>query len=207
MLQYDKSAGVVHVDWFRPWKPNRFTPLWIWLSLTSQRFHTRMYWSHFIHHSKAIQWVINPLAYLAAGDSTAEHRGWRGHKHTHKHALTERHVHIFTHILLQRTHTHIFSQGSPWWPMCGKTLWSNRNWRHAPWPERPSAAQKSSSRLPEKEMKKKTTKKRKKGKKNWIQLHSRNPLLALREWYQHHLKVWLLTKPITFWLLGNGPVD
>lgn len=35
----------------------------------------RMYWRHFIHHSKAIHWVINPLAYLAAGDSEAERLG------------------------------------------------------------------------------------------------------------------------------------
>lgn len=85
MLQYDKSAGVVHVDWFHPWKPNRFSSLWIWLSLTSQRFHMRMHWRHFIHHSKAIHWVINPLAYLAAGDSPAERRSWLGHKHQNVH--------------------------------------------------------------------------------------------------------------------------
>lgn len=107
MLQYDKSAGVVHVDWFHPWKPNRFSSLWIWLSLTSQRFHMRMYWSHFIHHSKAIHWVINPLAYLAAGDSTAEQCGWLGHKHwAHTQKCTHTHTHTFTfHV---NTDTHIF---------------------------------------------------------------------------------------------------
>lgn len=157
MLQYDKSAGVVHVDWFHPWKPNRFSPLWIWLSLTSQRFHMRMYWSHFIHHSKAIHWVINPLAYLAAGDSTAEHWGWLGHKHrnTHKNALTHTHIHIphkhrHTHSAEIHTHMHIFLKGSPWWPTNGKTLWSDRNRGHAPRPERPAATEKSSSQLHEK---------------------------------------------------------
>lgn len=125
MLQYDKSAGVVHVDWFHPWKPNRFSPLRIWLSLTSQRFHMRMYWSHFIHHSKAIHWVINPLAYLAAGDSTAEHSGWLGHKHRNTHRNAHKHTqshstwipHKHTHIqtltlsLWRNKHTHIFSEG------------------------------------------------------------------------------------------------
>lgn len=106
MPQYDKSAGVVHVDWFHPWKPNRFSPLWIWLSLTSQRFHMRMYWSHFIHHSKAIHWVINPLAYLAAGDSTAEYWGWLGHKHTEIHTKMHARTHMHTHIPHKHVHTH-----------------------------------------------------------------------------------------------------
>lgn len=151
MLQYDKSAGVVHVDWFHPWKPNRFSPLWIWLSLTSQRFHMRMYWSHFIHHSKAIHWVINPLAYLAAGDSTAEHWGWLGHKHRGAHThIHNPHKHTHTRIL--QRHTRTFSwrgrHGDPW---AEKTLWSDRNRRHAPRPERPAATEKSSSQLPGKE--------------------------------------------------------
>lgn len=116
MLQYDKSAGVVHVDWFHPWKPNRFSSLWIWLSLTSQRFHMRMYWRHFIHHSKAIHWVINPLAYLAAGDSAAERRGWLGHKHqnTHGNARQPTQTHTFC------RDAHFFPKGSPWWPLSGE---------------------------------------------------------------------------------------
>lgn len=126
MLQYDKSASVLHVDWFHPWKPNRFSPLWIWLSLTSQRFHTRMYWSHFIHHSKAIHWVINPLAYLAAGDSTAKHWGRRTHNDACTHTHTHFHINTRAHIL--QTHAHISLMGSPWWPTNGKkTLRSDRN--------------------------------------------------------------------------------
>lgn len=65
-------------------------------------------------------------------------------KHTHTHTF-----HINTHSA--ETHVHISLKGSPWWPMSGKTLWSNRNRRHAPWPERPAATEKSSSQLPEKE--------------------------------------------------------
>lgn len=151
MLQYDKSAGVVHVDWFHPWKPNRFSSLWIWLSLTSQRFHMRMHWRHFIHHSKAIHWVINPLAYLAAGDSPAERRSWLGHKHQNVHGNARPQT-------LARPFcrdAHFFQRGRHGDPWAGrskkrkKLVWSNQNRRHAPWPERPAATEKSSSPLPE----------------------------------------------------------
>lgn len=118
MLQYDKSAGVVHVDWFRPWKPNRFSSLWIWLSLTSQRFHMRMYWRHFIHHSKAIHWVINPLAYLAAGDSAAERRGWLGHKHQNTHGNARPPTQ--TSLRFAGMRIFFFPKGSPWWPLSGE---------------------------------------------------------------------------------------
>lgn len=154
MLQYDKSAGVVHVDWFHPWKPNRFSSLWIWLSLTSQRFHMRMYWRHFIHHSKAIHWVINPLAYLAAGDSAAERRGWLGHKHqnTHGNARPATQTRPFflqgCAFFFPRRGRH----GDPWAEReRGKKTpaRSKQNRRHAPWPERPAATEKSPSQFPE----------------------------------------------------------
>ena len=160
-----------------------------------------MYWSHFIHHSKAIHWVINPLAYLAAGDSTAEHWGWLGHKHTETHTTMHAHTnihiphkHMYTHSADTRTHflegvamvTH--ERKKPCDPTGTEDMLLD------------PSDQPQQKNLPLSSLKKKK-------KKNRIQLHSRNPLLALREWYQHHLKVWLLTKPITFWLLGNGPVD
>lgn len=194
MLQYDKSAGVVHVDWFHPWKPNRFSSLWIWLSLTSQRFHMRMYRRHFIHHSKAIHWVINPLPYLAAGDSTAERSSWLGHKHQNTRKCTP------ANTRLQRCT--FFPKGSPWWPLSGERKNSNVI--------QPEPKTRSLTRAASRNRKISLSvswKKKEEGEKDRIQLHSRKPLLALWEWYQHHLKVWLLTKPITFWLLGNGPVD
>lgn len=202
MLQYDKSAGVVHVDWFHPWKPNRFSSLWIWLSLTSQRFHMRMHWRHFIHHSKAIRWVINPLAYLAAGDSPAERRSWLGHKHQNVHGNARPQT-------LAR-------------PFCRDVHFFQRGRHGDPWADRSLKKKKKASVIqPEPKTRSLTRaasrdrkiflsasrKKKEEGEKDRIQLHSGKPLLALWEWYQHHLKVWLLTKPITFWLLGNGPVD
>lgn len=183
-------------------KPNRFSPLWIWLSLTSQRFHMRTCWSHFIHHSKAIHWVINPWAYLAAGDgsgtNTLEHTPQQKEMHTG----TQENLHTHTHTFFWRGRHGDPGAEKP----CDPTGTEDMLLDPSDQPQRKSLPPLSP---PGKKRKRKKQKEGGEGRrrKNWIQLHSRNPLLALREWYQHHLKVWLLTKPITFWLLGNGPVD
>lgn len=171
-----------------------------------------MYWSHFIHHSKAIHRVINPLAYLAAGDSTsrANVADWgtntvgRARAHTLTfHVKTNTRAHTCRDTYADTRARVSLGRGRHGDPRVGKKE-EKKNLGIQLEPKARSLTRATSrdrkiflpASLPRKMSKKKKrkkkgqeegrgrgAKKKKRGreKKNRIQLHSRNPLLALRE--------------------------